>query len=246
MSAAFQELRIALRGLVKSPVLSGVAILTLGVGIGMTALMFSFVYGAIYRGLPFPEEERIIRIAWIQPTAPAGWSALPVRDYAQLKVQQTSLSNLAGVYTGTVNVAGNGRPVRYDGAFMTPNGFTSLQVRPVLGRAFHEDEGLPGAPLSIIIGYHVWVNDFGGDSNVLGRTLRVNGEPARVVGIMPPGFKFPEHQDVWVPYRVNLLEVPKGEGQETDRGRPPRARRQQGTGCRRACRHRPASCRGTS
>ena len=216
MSAAFQELRFALRGLIKSPVLSGVAILTLGLGIGMTALMFSLVYGAIFRGLPLPEEARIIRVTWVRPSAPNVWRLLSVHDYAQLKVQQKSLDHLAAVYTGTVNVAGIGRPVRYDGAFMTPNGFTSLHVRPALGRAFHEEEGLPGAPLSIILGHHVWLSDFGGDPHVLGRSLRVNGEPARVVGVMPPAFKFPETQDVWVPYRVNLLELPAGDGPGLD------------------------------
>ena len=84
MSAALQELRFALRGLIRFPVLSGVSILTLGIGIGMTALMFSLVYGAIFRGLPFPEEKRIIRVGWIQPSAPNAWRSLSVYDYAQL------------------------------------------------------------------------------------------------------------------------------------------------------------------
>jgi len=212
VSAAFQELRFALRGLVKFPVLSGVSILTLGIGIGMTALMFSLVYGAIFRGLPFPEEKRIIRVGWIQPSAPDAWRSLPVYDYAQLKARQKSLVHLAGLYTGTVNIAGMGRPVRYDGAFITPNGFASLQVQTALGRAFRDEEGVPGAPLSIILGHHVWMNDFGGDPGILNRSLRVNGEAATVVGVMPPGFKFPDTQDVWIPYRVNLLEAPKEGG----------------------------------
>jgi len=207
-----RELRFAVRGLVKSPVLAGVAVVTLGLGIGMTALMFSLVYGAIFRGLPFPEEERIIRVAWAQPSAPGAWAELSLHDYARLKAEQRSLTDLAAVYTGTANVAGNGRPVRYAGGFITPNAFASLQVRPALGRTFREEEGIPGAPLAVILGHHVWVNDFGTDPNVLGRALRVNGEPATVVGVMPPGFRFPDTEDVWVPHRVDPQQVPLGTG----------------------------------
>ncbi len=214
MPAFLEELRFASRSLRKSPVLSVVAVLTLGLGIGMNALMFSLVYGALFRGLPFPEEERIVRISWIDPSAPNDWLNLAVRDFADIAAEQTTVQDMAGLYTGTVNVSGIDRPVRYSGVFLTPNGFESLQVHPVLGRTFLEEEGRPGAPLSIIIGHHVWENSFALDPSVLGRTIRVNGEEATVVGVMPEGFKFPDTQDVWVPFRVNPLEFGPGEGRQ--------------------------------
>jgi putative ABC transport system permease protein len=212
MYAFVEETRFALRSLWKSPVLSVVAVLTLGLGIGMNALMFSFVYGALYRGLPFPEEEKILRVAWIQPSDPDAWRSLSLHDLEDLRAQQSSLTDLGGLYNGTVNLSGGERPVRYDGAFMTPNAFDALQVQPVLGRSFRPDEGRPGAPLAIILGYHVWEGDFGKDPDILGSMLRVNGEQATVVGVMPEGFKFPDNQDVWVPYRGSALEIPRGQG----------------------------------
>ena len=212
MFGFLEELRFASRSLRKSPVLSIVAVSTLGLGIGMNALMFSLVYGALFRGLPFPEEDRIVRVSWIDPSAPSDWLNLAVRDFADIDAEQTTIQDLAGLYTGTVNISGIDRPVRYSGVFLTPNGFDALQVQPVLGRSFLEEEGHPGAPLSIVIGHHVWENSFAFDPSVLGRTIRVNGEDATVVGVMPEGFKFPDTQDVWVPFRVNPLEFEAGEG----------------------------------
>jgi predicted permease len=213
MSTILEELRFAVRSLKKSPILSAVAVLTLGLGIGMNALMFSLVYGALYRGLPFPEEDRIVRVSWIDPSAPDAWMYISVRDCADLNAQQTTIKDMAGLYNGTVNLSGIDRPIRYDGVFMTPNGFESLGVQPVLGRSFVNEEGLPGAHLSIILGHHVWEDTFGSDPGVLGRVIRVNGEEATIVGVMEAGFRFPDVQDVWVPFRVNPLELEPAEGQ---------------------------------
>jgi len=212
MPAFLEELRFALRSLRKSPVLSLVAVLTLGLGIGMNALMFSLVYGALFRGLPFPEEDRIVRVAWVDPASPNSWMSPFVRDFHDLNAEQKTIQNLAGLYTGTVNVSGIDRPIRYDGAFMTPNGFDPLGVQPILGRSFTREDGEPGAPLVIILGHHVWTDAFHSDPGVLGRVVRVNGEEAAVVGVMPEGFRFPDVQDVWVPFRVNPLEFQRGEG----------------------------------
>ena len=129
MSVVIDEVRFAVRSLWKSPVLSVVAVVSLGLGIGMNALMFSLVYGCLYRGLPFPEADRIVRVAWIEPSAPNDWGNISMRDFADLRAQQSSLDGMAGVYYGTVNLGGIERPVRYDGGFVTTNGFEALQVQ---------------------------------------------------------------------------------------------------------------------
>lgn len=212
MAVALEELRFAFRSLVKAPVLSVVSVLTLGLGIGMNTLMFSLVYGALFRGLPFPEEERIVRVAWVDPAAPENWRSISYRDFAELESEQTSIQDLAGITQGTMNLAGIDRPVRFNGAWVTWNGFESLQVQPVLGRSFRPEDGRPGAPLAILLGHHVWEGTFGGDPSVLGSTLKVNGEVGTVVGVMPPGFQFPDTQDLWVPLRENPLELARDQG----------------------------------
>jgi predicted permease len=212
MSAVIDELRFAFRSLVKVPILSSVAILTLGLGIGMNALMFSLVYGALFRGLPFPEEDRIVRLAWIDPAAPENWRSVSLRDFADLEAQQGTIDDLAGITTGTMNLAGIDRPVRFNGAWVSWNGFQALQAQPVMGRSFTEEEGRPGAPLSVILGHHVWEGTFGGDPDILGRTVRINGEDGTIVGVMPPGFQFPDTEDLWIPLRENPLELARDDG----------------------------------
>jgi putative ABC transport system permease protein len=212
MSAAIDELKFAFRSLTKVPVLSFVAILTLGLGIGMNALMFSLVYGALFRGLPFPQEDRIVRVTWIDPAAPENWRSVSLRDFTDLKAQQNAVGDLAGITNGTMNLAGIDRPVRFDGAWITWNGFQALQVQPILGRTFTEEEGRPGAPLAIILGHHVWEGTFAADPNILGRAVRINGEEGTIVGVMPPGFQFPDTQDLWIPLRDNPLGLARDDG----------------------------------
>ncbi|MBM3789912.1 MAG: FtsX-like permease family protein [Acidobacteria bacterium] len=199
--------------LFKHRALSFTPILTFGLGIGITTTVFSIANGTLFKGLPFPDADRIVGVTSVNPSRNITRGPVSVHDFVVYRERQTVFDSLGAYGFEPVNLSfGEGRPERYDGAFITPNGFASLQVRTALGRAFLDDEGIPGAPLSIILGHHVWMNDFGGDPGILERTLRVNGEPATVVGVMPPGFKFPDTQDVWVPYRVSLLEAPKEGG----------------------------------
>jgi predicted permease len=138
--------------------------------------------------------------------------SLSYRDYADIGAQQNSIGDLAGIYTGTVNLSGMDRPVRYNGGFITANGFEALQVQPVLGRTFLPEEGQPGAPLAVILGQSIWESSFNRDPGVLSRVLRVNGEEATVVGVLPEGFGFPDTQDIWVPIRLNPLDYEPGMG----------------------------------
>lgn len=212
MSAWLAELRYAARGLRKNPAVAAIAVAALALGIGLTATMFSIVEGALLRGLPFEEGDRIMHLERNRPARDVEGMGVTLHDYLAWREQQRSFESLAAFYEGTVNLSGLERAERYDGAFITANGLELLGVRPELGRLFREDEDEPGAAPVILLGHHVWRDRFDADPEVLGRTLRVNGERATVVGVMPEGFRFPVEQDVWLPLRMDPAQIARGEG----------------------------------
>jgi len=216
MNGFWGEVRYALRMLLKHPATSGLAVVALGFGIGLPAVMFSIVYGAMIRGLPFENGDRIATIGWIDTSVDDEVNSVPVHDYADWAAEQRSFEQLAAYYQGTVNVRWVDEPERFDGAFVTANLFATLGVQPQIGRTFREDEDDFGSPATVILSHRIWVERFGADPDVLGTVVPVNGEAAEVIGVMPEGFAFPVYQDIWVPLRVDLLGTPRGSGFPVD------------------------------
>jgi putative ABC transport system permease protein len=212
MDKFFKDVRHGARLLTKYPASSAVSVLALTLGIGLTTTMFSIVYGALYRGLPFEQSEQIVYVARTNLPDDEDDTWVPVHDLVDWRAQQRSFEGLAGFYTGTVNVSGTERAERYDGAHMTANAFSLLRVRPVLGRVFQPGEDAPGAEPVVVIGYALWQTRFEGDPNVIGKTIRANGEPMTIIGVMPDKFQFPETQELWLPVRLDPLQTPRGEG----------------------------------
>ena len=210
--SVLQDLRYGTRLLRKSPGLSAISILALAVGIGLTTTMFSIVYGAILRGLPFEEPERIMHLERANPERDIQSMEVTQHDFAAWREQQRSFQGLAAFYTGTVNVSGTERAERYDGAFISPNAFDILRVTPHLGREFRDGEDAPGAEPVAIIGYQLWQDRFGGDRGVIGQTIRANGVPTTIVGVMTPRFEFPFRQDIWLPLALDVVGTPRGAG----------------------------------
>jgi putative ABC transport system permease protein len=137
-------------------------------------------------------------------------------DLVDWRERQTSFDGLAGYYVGTMNLAGTERPVRFEGGFVSANTFDLLGVSPALGRPFLAADDDPAAPLVVIIGHNLWRNSFQSEAAIVGTTLRVNGQEAEVVGVMPPGFAFPAGQDLWLPLRSDLDTLERGEGLRID------------------------------
>lgn len=210
-------IRRTTRKLVGDPILSLVAIVALGLGIGLTTTTFSIVYGGILRGLPFERPEQILHVEEAIPVRNIESTEVPLDDFRDWQSSQTSFSALAGYYSGTVNITGeDGRPERYSGAFTTPELFAVARVQPILGRVFTPDETGPAAPPVIILGHGVWRDRFGADSAVLGTQVRANGELFTVIGVMPEDYLFPQNEQVWLPLRDDPAAAPRRQGRSLE------------------------------
>lgn len=213
MTGLATDVRYALRMLLKHPAVSGLAVGALGLGIGLTAVMFSIVYGALMRGLPFENGDRIVALQRANPSIGADQMGVSIHDYLDWRDQQrSSFTHLAAHYEGTVNVRWADEPERFDGAFVTASTFPALGVQALVGRTFTEEEDEPGAPATVILSHRLWMERFGGDPGALGQVVKVNGEQAEIIGVMPETFAFPAGQDVWVPLRMDALAIPRNEG----------------------------------
>jgi len=188
------------------------ALLALALGIGLTTIMFSVIHGVLLRPLPLPDGERILHLEQRDQVRGLRDLDVSIHDYEEWREQQTVFEGLGAFYTGTVNLSGSDRPERHFGAFVTANTFSVLGVDPVVGRAFRPGEDAPGAPLVAVISHSVWRDRYQGDARVVGEIIRVNGESATLIGVMPEGFSFPYWEDVWVPMRLNALELERGDG----------------------------------
>jgi predicted permease len=199
VSEVLHDLRFGARMLRKRPGTSMLAIAALALGMGLTTTMFSIVQGALLRGLPFDEAERIVHIGRLDRSQPAGVEPVPVQDVVAWRTRQRSFEAFAAYRTGVANVSGSQTTDRHRTAWVTPNLLRLLRATPHLGRDFTEADAEPGASPVLMISYRVWQTQFDGDPAAIGRHVRVNGRPTTIVAVMPPRYGFPSTQDVWRP-----------------------------------------------
>ena len=213
MENLWTDLRYAVRMLFRTPTLSIVSILTIGLGIGLVTFTFSIVYGAVLRDIPVRDADRFVAISATWPERDIDRMSMPMADFVAFRDQSSSFEGLAAGYDGTVNIAHDeGPPERFEGAFVTANGLEILGVPPVLGRTFQPGEDEPGAEGTVVLGYDVWRNSFAADEAVIGDSIRVNGESMTIIGVMPAGFRFPFDQEIWVAYRGAWEGEPRRSG----------------------------------
>ena len=181
MHSVVSHIRYGVRMLVRRPGLAITAVTALALGIGLTTTMFSIVYVAVLRGLPFEDAGELVALFRNRPAQGADFMGLNIHDFQDWRTQQTSFEDLAAYYAETVNVGGTeGRPIRYLGAYASASMFDILRVRPILGRTFRPDEDHPSTPPVMILSYRAWKDRFQGDPAIIGRTVRANAEVKRV------------------------------------------------------------------
>ncbi len=195
-----QDLRYALRSLAKNPGFTGAAVLTLALGIGANTAVFSLVRGVLLRSLPYPRSERIVALFETNIAK----SAIPITvsppNFLDWKAQSRSFATMAAYTTSDFALSEGGEPEWLHATMATPDFFRTLGVAPLHGRAFGDAEAVKGRDRVAVLSHGLWVRRFGADASVVGRTIRIEGEGYRVLGVMPAGFRFPENNaDVWVP-----------------------------------------------
>lgn len=191
-----QDLRFALRLIAKDRWLSAVAIVALALGIGVNAIGFTVINAVFLRGLPYKDADRLYLLAW--QTRSGSRSNLSPAELHDWRAESRSFAGLAAFTDGTINISdASALPEQARGAWVSANTFRLLGQPPLLGRDFAEGEDRVGAEPLVIIGAGIWKNRYGSDPNVIGRVLRMNGQRATIVGVMPDSMKFPFNTDIW-------------------------------------------------
>jgi putative ABC transport system permease protein len=201
MNSIIKDLRFALRGLVKHPAFTAIAVVTLALGIGGSTSIFTVVDAALLRGLPYKSPDRLYHI-WENTPA----KEFPKREFSYPDYQDYQQNNvfegLAAYTGGGAILSGYGDPESLNSPRVSANFFSVLGVDPRLGRTFQTGEDTQGGPKVTILTYGFWQRRFGGDPGIVGRALTLNGDSYTVVGVLPASFQFAlRPADLFVPYQ---------------------------------------------
>jgi predicted permease len=199
MSSLFQDIRYALRQLRKSPGFTTVAVLTLALGIGATTAMFSLVDRILFRSLPYPNDNELVSVGVVAPIIDGEF--LFASNYLGWREHQTPFAH----FTSSTGVNDcdltDEHPVRVACAAVASTFLPTFGIEPVLGRNFTSEEDGPNAPRVALLAYGLWQDRFGGDRNVVGSVISLDGQPTQILGVLPRGFEFPTlaHTSILVP-----------------------------------------------
>jgi putative ABC transport system permease protein len=214
-----QNVRYALRVLAKNPSFTAAAVLCLALGIGATTAIFSVVNAVVLRPLPYAQSGRLVRVFTEFPSFPNGglrhfWLSPP--EYLDLKRDAKSYEEIEGWVNGGVNLAGVSEPVRAQAGIVTGGLLYMLGVQPMIGRLLTPADDAPNAPTTAVLSYGLWQRAYGGETSILGRDIRLNGQACTVIGVMPPSFAFNPGEvdppELWTPLQIDPAK-PGGRGQ---------------------------------
>ena len=201
MGDMIQDLRYGLRMLIKNPGFTAVALVTLALGIGVNTAVFTVANGVLLRPLSVQEPERLVSVFTSRNSEGYNHSSYP--DYRDLRDHDSAFSGLAAHFYYPMSLKGSGQPEVITGQVATWNFFSVLGVKPVLGRAFNpDDDRAPGGGPVAVLSYRLWQRRFGGDPEILGKSILINSYPFTVIGVAPEGFTGLStilRPDVWVP-----------------------------------------------
>ena len=200
-----QDVRYGARTLRRSPAFTIVAVLTLALGIGATTAVFTVVHGVLLRPLPYPGADRLYQLS-LQPWRSTFFMppGLSDRHWVEFHQRARHFASAAAISGQQVNLTVAGDPVRLAAVAVTPEFFSTLGVAPMLGRGFVADENVLGRDRVVVLGHTLWRSRFAADSSVIGSMVTIDGSRHTVVGVMPPGFSYPEDAQLWRPLVVRI------------------------------------------
>ena len=197
MTVLLQELKNAVRGIAARPAFSALVIGVLAAGLACVIFMLAMLNGFVIRPLPFAMPDQLLHVG----TREDGGSDLnPVqnRELIEVRRQLAGIAETGGFARSTMNLSDLDRPERSSGAFVSANLFRLLGIAPLLGRDFSDADARDGAPAVAMLSYELWQSRYGGDPAMVGRQVRINAQPATVIGVMPRNFSYPSREVIWV------------------------------------------------
>ena len=219
MTTLITDIKFGARMLLKSPMMTFVALFALTLGIGANTAIFSVVNGVLLRSFPYADPERLALVWEKRQGGRTDQNVINLGNFSDWKDQNNVFADMAVFFDNSFNLTGDGEPEEITGQYGTTNLFSVLGTNPVLGRTFAADDGREGQPRVIILSYGLWQRRFGGDMQIVGRQILVNERPATVIGVMPSTFgwhirrgsRARKPADIWIPLQItNELRERRG------------------------------------
>jgi putative ABC transport system permease protein len=211
MQTLWQDLRQGARTLIKQPTFTIVAVIALALGIGANTAIFSVVDAVLLRALPYRDSDRLVTVWERNKTRGNAENVINLGNFFDWKNQNRVFEDMATFFDLTSNLTSGGEPEEIPAQIATPNLFNILGVNPIMGRTFTEDDGKPGAARVVALSFGLWQRRFGGDPQIIGRKLILNGGEVTVVGVMPANFNWHvkagsmtrKIAEMWAPWQID-------------------------------------------
>lgn len=210
MTTLIADIKFGVRMLLKSPVMTFVALFALTLGIGANTAIFSVVNAVLLRSFPYKDPERLALVWEKRQGGRTDQNVINLGNFTDWKDQNQVFEDMAVFFDSNFNLTSDGEPEAITGQYGTTNLFSVLGANPILGRTFAGDDGAEGQPRVIVLSYGLWQRRFGGDTQVVGREILVNERPATVIGVMPDTFgwhikrgsRARKPADIWIPLQI--------------------------------------------
>ncbi|HLW76052.1 MAG TPA: ABC transporter permease, partial [Bryobacteraceae bacterium] len=206
------QLRQVLRRLARAPLFTAITLITLAAGIGANTVIFSVLQGVLLKPLPYPHPDELIGVWHTAPGVGIKDLEISPSIYFIDREQNTTLQDIGAYNDDSISVTGVGEPEQVHGIDVTDATLPLLGAKPALGRLFTREDDSPGTPETALLSYGYWRQKFGGDPNVIGRSITLDGKPREIIGVLPQNFHFLDEGDpaIFLPFKWDRNKIKLG------------------------------------